>query len=329
MAASMTRRERLRRCFYHEETDRPAIYSRSGFPRNDPTYTRLISCIDEHTELKPNWWGGLNPHTNTETRVEPHSDDFDRRMTILHTPAGNLESTHLVSRRGLPGMDETHFLKTQDDVETYLSLPDPEIDADAGTFHQADERVGDAGIVDINLGMNPGGFVAELFGSQTFAIMSVFNRDLIHVLCERRKNDLLRKVKRLVDLGIGPFFSMLGEEFIVPPMHGPVDFNEFNVRYDKPIIDEIHNAEAASTSTAMDRSIRSSRDSWTWAPTCCIHSNRLLWATLRRRRQSRWPAAGSAWKATYRSTECTRPHPTKSGLQQTPSSERSGTITED
>lgn len=35
---------------------------------------------------------------------------------------------------------------------------------------------------------------------------------------------------------------MEGEEFITPPLHGPADFDDFNVRYDKPIVDLIHDA---------------------------------------------------------------------------------------
>lgn len=241
MAHTLTRKERLRRCYFHEETDRPGVFSRAGFPRNDPTYDRLIATLNEHTELKPNWWAGLNPHADTESRVERHSDDFDRRITVLHTPAGDLESTYLVSRRDLPGMSESYFIKTPQDVETYLSLPDPPFDVDIVDFREAEQKVGDAGIVDVNLGMNPGGFTAELFGSETFALMTATHRDLVHALCERRMNQMLEKVRRLNEVGVGPFFSMLGEEFIVPPLHGPRDFNDFNVRYDKPIIDEVHN----------------------------------------------------------------------------------------
>lgn len=242
MPDTLTRKERLRRCFFHEETDRPGVFSRAGFPRSDPTYKELIAYIAEHTELKPNWWAGLNPHTDTESRTEPHTEDFDRRITVLHTPAGDLTNSYIVSRRGLPGMEESYFLKTPEDVETYLSLPEPAIDVDVDSFREAEKAVGDAGIVDVNLGANPGGFTAELFGSETFALMSVTHRDLIHTLCERRMNSMLKKVKRLVELGVGPYFSMLGEEFIVPPLHGPKDFDDFNVRYNKPIIDEIHNA---------------------------------------------------------------------------------------
>ncbi len=35
---------------------------------------------------------------------------------------------------------------------------------------------------------------------------------------------------------------MLGEEYVVPPIHSKQDFYDFNVKYDKPIIDLIHEA---------------------------------------------------------------------------------------
>jgi len=35
---------------------------------------------------------------------------------------------------------------------------------------------------------------------------------------------------------------MLGEEYLVPPLHGARDFDDFNVRYDRPITDAIHDA---------------------------------------------------------------------------------------
>jgi uroporphyrinogen-III decarboxylase len=53
---------------------------------------------------------------------------------------------------------------------------------------------------------------------------------------------MLEAVKFLLGQGVGPFFSMAGEEYLVPPLHGPKDFYEFNVRYDKPIIDLVHEA---------------------------------------------------------------------------------------
>jgi len=88
--------------------------------------------------------------------------------------------------------------------------------------------------------MNPGGTVAELCGSENFAIMSITDRDILHALCERELQIHLALLDIVIAQGIGPFFSLYGQEYLVPPLHGPADFWDFNVRYDKPIIDRIH-----------------------------------------------------------------------------------------
>jgi hypothetical protein len=82
----------------------------------------------------------------------------------------------------------------------------------------------------------------ELFGTEMFAILSITDRDTLHRLIERQMTIIQRRVKFLLGAGVGPRFSMLGEEYIVPPLHGPSDFADFNGRYDKPIIDLVHDA---------------------------------------------------------------------------------------
>ena len=72
--------------------------------------------------------------------------------------------------------------------------------------------------------------------------MSLTERDVLHALCERRNAALTRQIKFLLDAGVGPYFSMAGQEYIVPPLHGPKDFYDFNARYDKPVIDLLHDA---------------------------------------------------------------------------------------
>ena len=96
--------------------------------------------------------------------------------------------------------------------------------------------------VDCLLGSNSGGTAAALFGSEAFAIMSITDRDILHTLCQRHMQILIAVLKHLLAAGAGPYFSLAGQEHICPPLHGPEDFDDFNVRYDKPIIDLIHDA---------------------------------------------------------------------------------------
>jgi hypothetical protein len=239
----MDRRERLRRCYFNEEIDRPAVYSRMGFPNDDPTYDELKAYLLAHTEQKRNWGGGVSslPYP-TESRTEPYSEDFARRVTTLRTENGDFQSSFLVSLNGLPGLHETFYLRSREDAERYLSLPLPDPEVDVASFPEAVAAVGDTGIVDVNLGFSPGGTVAQLFGSTTFAMMTLTDRDILHALCERHTTVIMNRLKVLIAGGVGPYFSTAGQEFVAPPLHGPGDFYDFNVKYDKQIIDLVHDA---------------------------------------------------------------------------------------
>ena len=239
----MTRRERLHRLYFHEEMDRPAVFNRTGYPDNDPSYDRTRAYLAERSELKEYWpVHHLIEPPPAEGRREPYSEAFERHITIVHTPKGDLRSTFLVSLKGQPGMAEEYLIKTPEDAERYLSLPLAKIRGEVGTFFEADRAMGDRGIVDIGFGINPAGDVVQLLGSDTFAMMSLTHRELLHVLCQRRLEIHLAVLRFCLDRGIGPYFSTAGQEYITPPLHGPRDFDDFNVRYDKPTFDEIHNA---------------------------------------------------------------------------------------
>ena len=87
----MTRRVRLRRCYFHEELDRPAVYSRRWVPRDDPGYAELIAYLDARSEVKlPCRSFELLGGSPVLARVEPHSADFERQVFILSTPMGDL-----------------------------------------------------------------------------------------------------------------------------------------------------------------------------------------------------------------------------------------------
>lgn len=239
----MNSRERLRRCYCHEETDRPAVYSRTNYPDNDPTYAKLKDYLEKYSDIKRIWNGrACEKGYNYEQTREKISSEYERIKTILHTPMGDLESLYLNSLAGKPGMHETYFIKDADDIGKYLSLPMPEVAGDVISFFECDREIGERGIVDVFFGCNPAGSVAELCGSENFAMLTVTDRELIHELCSKQMSVILNSVKYLLSNGVGPYFSMSGEEYIVPPVHSPVDFFEFNVKYDKPIIDLIHDS---------------------------------------------------------------------------------------
>jgi len=239
----LTSRQRLHRCYTYQELDRPGVYCRTGFPKGDPSYDGLKAYLGAVADLKVRW--RVNDHYQPyplRHHTEPRSEDFERHVTTLPTPAGELVSTRLVSLKGQPGMVERHLLDGRADAEKYLSLPIPEPRFDVDSFFQADREVGDRGIVHLLLPSNPGGKVAAMFGSERFAMLSITDRDILHALCEREMQIILKITEYLLAAGAGPYFGLSGEEMIVPPLHGPDDFRDFNLRYDKPIADRIHDA---------------------------------------------------------------------------------------
>jgi hypothetical protein len=226
--------------------DRPAVYVRSNWPSNDPTYAEVMALAAAKTELK-SWWDGNSlrsplPITCSE---EPVSADWKRWVRILHTPKGDLRSAGLISLKGLPGMTKEYFLKDRADAEKYLSLPMPTVGGDLSSYLAEQRKMGDAGIVEVAFWENPAGWTAELFGSEAFAMMTVTDRDVIHELCRRHLEIHLATLKYAISNGAGPYFATMGHEMIVPPLHGPADFRDFVVRYDQPTFDLIHEAGGA------------------------------------------------------------------------------------
>jgi len=239
----MNSRERLRRCFFYEEMDRPAVYSRRGFPGDDPTYDGLKEYLAEYSDLKYTWSSSRIVETfPAETHTEEYSEGYERLVTVLHTPEGDLTSVRLVSRKGQPDMDETFFIESRKDAEAYLSLPVPEITGNVSSFFEEEKNIGERGIVDVSLGLNPAGTAASLAGTENFALLSVTDRDIIHELCARKRDVILQRLECLIENNVGPFFSMLGQEYVAPPIHSPKDFRDFNFKYDRPIIERVHEA---------------------------------------------------------------------------------------
>lgn len=240
--AELTSKERLRRCYFHEELDRPAVYIRCYIRNeNDRSYDRLLQLINEKTDLKIDSGIPLNMYDFKELE-EKHSEDFKRKKTIIKTPLGELFSSELIGLRGQPGYIEKHLLDSREDIDKYLSLKFNKAEGDLAEYFTSKEKMGDRGIVTAAISSNPAALTVDLFGSERFAMMTITDRELLKELTKKHFDFLMELAKYYIKKGVGPFFWMSGEEYITPILHGPEDFNDFNVEYDKPIIDLLHNA---------------------------------------------------------------------------------------
>lgn len=238
----MTSRERLLRLYGHQAVDRPAVFVRwVGMEDADASYDELRRLVAQSTDRKVLWEAGLLREPRPiASRIEPCDDGYDLQTNVLATPKGDLVERVMVSRRGLPSYTREHYVKSVGDCERWLALPISAVGGSCASFFASDRSIGERGIVDVYLGTNPAGAVVELMGSETFAVMSVTERDLVHRMMARERDGLLALVRWLLDHGVGPCFGFAGQEYLTPPLHGRRDFFDFNVANDQPITAAIH-----------------------------------------------------------------------------------------
>ncbi len=242
---TLTGKERLRRCYFHEEVDRPAVYVRWGgmMANADPTYAEMKRLVLERSDVKLTWEAThLVEAPPVTRRTEPYDERYDVAVSVLHTPRGDLVRRDYIGRQGQPGYCAEHYLKTEEDCERYLSLPEPAVGGDCSPFFRLVRDVGDRGIVDVYAFDNPAGAVVELMGSEGVALMTRDARELVHRLMDRQCRTACRVARFLLESGVGPYFSFSGEEYLAPPLHGRSDFFEFDVAYDQRVTRIVHEA---------------------------------------------------------------------------------------
>ncbi len=134
------------------------------------------------------------------------------------------------------------LLKNSEDVRTFLDLPD-EIFAeniDITPLRKQEKSLGDKGIVMVDT-EDPVCAVATLFSLEDFAMFAFSEKDLCHKLLSKHAAYINKRTEIASKEFPGRLWRIYGPEYVTPPFL-PVDlFEEYVVRYDKPIIDMIHN----------------------------------------------------------------------------------------
>ena len=162
----ITSYERLRKAFFHEEMDRPAVtmVSLELMPK-DSSYDKLANYIESNWDLSRRGINSNNLETQylVDTVTEKTPEGYERIIDTLHTPMGNLTATGVVNLPGQPALPETYFIKSIQDAEKYLSLPIPKPGGDITPYYINKKAMGNRGIVDVRIGENPAGFTSDLW----------------------------------------------------------------------------------------------------------------------------------------------------------------------
>ena len=248
----MTSRERLLAAYRLQPVDRVPLrvwgvrcWDPAWVQSKDDSFTPVIEATREHGDFVDAWGPG-HGHYGSATSLKSESWTEDRpdwiaHYRLLHTPGGPLRTMSLASRTGHPGMQMEFEVKTLEDLDKVLSVPYAPFRPDVSAFFKLTEEMGDRGLLQCFI-PNPISMVHDMMGSDRLAIWSLTDRDrIMEVLWtfQRRCVDILQY---LLDQGVGPVFTMNGEEYVTPPLHSTKDFRAFAIEPELEISRLIHEA---------------------------------------------------------------------------------------
>jgi len=245
---AMTRRERLIATFEDREVDRIPVstYELDAFDnerlRRDSGYRRLLDRVEASADLFYPWGPrvvseGLGHFlTATEEVVSERKIHEEGEATVTVTTVRAPKGTLRQVRRSVPGLDTTwqteHFLKTDADIETLLSIPYVPQALDCSSFQEVDERIGEKGLLHISL-PDPLCVVAELFEFGEFTVRAMTETERIERLLDLFWVRIRAYLQAILDAGVTGVFRICGPEYATPPYLPPEKFHAYVVPYVK------------------------------------------------------------------------------------------------
>lgn len=255
----MNRRERLIATLRGEPVDRPAVsfYELNGLDEDPdwddpfniythPSWKPLIKLTREKTDrivMRSVPFKEINPDpldecTTVETWMDHHGSLFTRRVTS----AGGRKLTSLTRRDRDVNTIWTveHLLKSVEDLKAFLKIPLPDSvgEPDTSGVLQAEQALGDSGIVMIDTS-DPLCEAAQLFHLADYTVIAFTEPLLFHRLLDFFAARLYPKTEAIARALPGRLWRIYGPEYASPPYLPPRLFKEFVVDYDTYMVDVI------------------------------------------------------------------------------------------
>ncbi|HUU60498.1 MAG TPA: uroporphyrinogen decarboxylase family protein [Phycisphaerae bacterium] len=255
----VTRRERLMATLRGEPVDRPAVsfYEVGGSPvnpndpdefniYNSPDWASLLRLAAEQTDLIHMRGPKQTPLPDNPSaeffQTESFVRDGSRYTRTTLTVAGR---TMASLRRQDPGVATSwqleHLLRRVEDIKAYLQLPDEVFacEYDVSDLAAADQRVGDAGIIMVETA-DPLCIAADLFSMEDYLVVAMTEPKLFHQLLEKHSRHLYPKMERVAREFPGHLWRICGSEYASEPYLPPSLYEEYVVRYTRPMVETIH-----------------------------------------------------------------------------------------
>jgi len=251
---TLSSRERLLKVLKGEKIDRVPIslYEFDGFYdswiREYSEYKEILDYAKGKTDKMYFWspeWKGINqfyltPIEKKMLKTEEWQDGNRRYVRItIQTPRGELQSIRVEAKGIHTVWEKEHFCKSIEDAKKFLSIPYSAVFPDVSGFREADRRLGDEGILMVDL-LDPVGMVAELFSFSDFLTLALTEEKLITELLDTVYERVYKYVEYLLKNGVITLYRIAGPEYVIPPYLPPSYFDKFVCKYDKHLISLIH-----------------------------------------------------------------------------------------
>ncbi len=245
----MTSRDRLLAALRRGTPDRVPVTLYEHSPFNDdwanhePSYAPLIELerrLGDSFVFAPVEAPVLIGDPNMARGQERRSGESIVRTTELQTPRGPLRA---VSRRDPEQMTWWQIeplIKSDEDIERVLSMPDSPPAIDAQRLRDLQRRVGDGGVLCFSLG-DALGHVVGLFDFEDFILRCYDDDAPIRLLLDKAQSQVLAAIRAIGAVVQNAAFRLWGPEYCGAPLMNPhVYFPRYVVQRDREATRLIH-----------------------------------------------------------------------------------------
>ncbi|MGC9347083.1 MAG: uroporphyrinogen decarboxylase family protein, partial [Anaerolineae bacterium] len=207
-----------------------------------PSYRRVMPWVWDRTDWLDRRSLPAPPFYTAAADIESSQrteQGWTVTQSVLHTPMGDLYAERRLDAENAAGAQTAYFCREIKDLEKILSIPYEPVAPDLTAFYRAANKLGDAGLMMVNLSM-PIGVAYSLVHPETFALWTLTERDALvcftEIMFERQRTFL----HQALEAGAGPVFFTVGTEFVAPPMCSPQTFDVLVTPFDAPLFELIH-----------------------------------------------------------------------------------------
>ncbi len=254
----MTRRERLMATLRDEPVDRPAVcfYELNGIDQrpnpadpfnifNDPSWKPLLDLtrdVSDRVVMRGVPFRDAPPDP-LAAHVRQRSWEADGRRhseTVVEAPGRRLTQRTQRERDTDTWWTTEHLLKSVEDLDAYLALPEPEAGGqpDPTQVLATEAELGDAGIVMLDTG-DPLCAAASLFHMEDYTVLALTEPARFRRLLDRFAAVLLPHTEAIARALPGRLWRIYGPEYASPPYLPPNLYREYVVSYVQPMVASI------------------------------------------------------------------------------------------